>query len=156
MTQSAQDDAPVVRADDVVWIARDVWSSFLDVELDRRRVPTQRAAADDVTGVIEVTGAWRGSIEVSCAAGVASALAGAMLGDASGADPGRDDVADALGELTNMVGGNVKSLLPAPSRLSLPVVRVGPRPEDGAELVSHVELVARGTGEPVSISVWAF
>ena len=37
------------------------------------------------------------------------------------ADPPAEDVADALGELVNIVGGNVKSLMPAPSRLGLPV-----------------------------------
>jgi chemotaxis protein CheX len=153
MTGSAQGEAPVVRPDDVVWIARDVWSSFLDVDLEPVRVPAQ-AAVDDLTGVIEVSGAWHGSIEVRCAAPVATALARAMLGDRP-IPLAPDDVTDALGELTNMVGGNVKSLLPAPSRLSLPVVRVGPRPADGAALVSHVELVARTTGDPVSISVWA-
>ncbi len=33
-----------------------------------------------------------------------------------------DDVADALGELANMIGGNVKSILPELSALSLPHV----------------------------------
>jgi len=32
---------------------------------------------------------------------------------------------DATGELSNMVGGNVKALLPQPSRLSLPSVVEG-------------------------------
>ena len=36
-----------------------------------------------------------------------------------------DEVADAVGELTNMVGGNIKSLLPEPSLLSLPTVSRG-------------------------------
>lgn len=35
----------------------------------------------------------------------------------------RQDVGDALGELTNMVGGNLKALLPGPNRLSIPDVR---------------------------------
>jgi chemotaxis protein CheX len=154
MTGTTKGDTPVVRSDDVVWIARDVWSSFLDVDLEPAGVPAQRTATDDLTGVIEVTGAWQGSIEVRCSADVARTLADAMLG-ARPTGVGDDDVTDALGELTNMVGGNVKSLLPSPSRLSLPVVRVGPRPDDGAALVSSVELVARSSGDPVSISVWA-
>ena len=32
------------------------------------------------------------------------------------------EVADAVGELVNMVGGNIKSLMPGPSALTLPVV----------------------------------
>ena len=36
------------------------------------------------------------------------------------ADPGRDDLLDAVGELGNIAGGNVKSLLFTSARLSLP------------------------------------
>jgi chemotaxis protein CheX len=36
-----------------------------------------------------------------------------------------DDVRDALGELANMVGGNIKGLLPGPTQLSLPLVVEG-------------------------------
>ncbi len=32
----------------------------------------------------------------------------------------QDEVGDALGELVNVLGGNVKSVLPAPSTMSLP------------------------------------
>jgi chemotaxis protein CheX len=36
-----------------------------------------------------------------------------------------DQVSDALGELTNIISGNIKSLLPEPSSLSLPAVAEG-------------------------------
>src|SRR3546814_11558410 len=36
-----------------------------------------------------------------------------------------EDVTDAIGELVNMIGGNVKSLMPEPSILSLPMVAAG-------------------------------
>jgi chemotaxis protein CheX len=156
MTESAHGDAPTVRPDDIVWIAKDVWSSFLGIDLEpvAPTVPAQRAADEErLTGVIEVSGAWEGSVEVGCPPATARALAAAMLGSAPEAI-GANDVTDALGELANMVGGNVKSLLPAPSRLSLPVVRAGERPGDGATLASAVELVAPATGDPVSITVW--
>ncbi len=35
-----------------------------------------------------------------------------------------EDIQDALGELANMMGGNIKSLLPVPSTLSFPVVAI--------------------------------
>ncbi len=74
------------------------------------------------------------------------------------ADPGslsEQEVSDALGELTNMVGGNIKSLVPAPSKLSLPSVS-----EDvnytvrvpGAVLLSRVALLC--SDAPVLVSVW--
>ena len=39
-----------------------------------------------------------------------------------------EDVADALGELANVVGGNVKAVLPGPSVLGLPEVGTAPNP----------------------------
>ncbi|HVD28484.1 MAG TPA: chemotaxis protein CheX [Mycobacteriales bacterium] len=59
-----------------------------------------------------------------------------------------DEVADALGELTNMIGGNLKSLLPGPSRLSMPAVTVGAttaHPAPGAVLVNTVSLACEAS-----------
>jgi len=41
------------------------------------------------------------------------------------ADTTPEEVTDALGELANMIGGNVKALLPEPCRISLPAVADG-------------------------------
>ena len=46
------------------------------------------------------------------------------------AAPSPDDRLDAVGELGNIVGGNVKTLLSAPARLSLPSSRVEPAAPD--------------------------
>jgi chemotaxis protein CheX len=65
------------------------------------------------------------------------------------------DIADAVGELANIVGGNVKSLLPPPTTLSLPVVAWG-----GAALLvwPDVERSIRAElswcGEPLTVTVW--
>jgi hypothetical protein len=40
-----------------------------------------------------------------------------------------EDVADALGELANVLGGNIKSVLPGPSALGLP--KIGSAPPTG-------------------------
>jgi hypothetical protein len=46
-------------------------------------------------------------------------------------DPGPDDLLDAVGELGNIAGGNVKSLLRHSCRLSLPVAEMNERAESG-------------------------
>jgi len=63
-----------------------------------------------------------------------------------------EDVADAVGELVNMIGGNVKSLMPGPSVLSLPVVAAGrvARPSDSVEAC---RLDATWAGSPLVVSV---
>jgi CheY-specific phosphatase CheX len=55
------------------------------------------------------------------------------------------EVRDALGELTNMVAGNVKALLPGPSTLSLPTVAFGSQYEIsvlGSQVIGTVSFVS--------------
>jgi len=40
-----------------------------------------------------------------------------------------DEIGDALGELANVLGGNVKAMLPAPSTMSLPTVSETKHPQ---------------------------
>ena len=48
-----------------------------------------------------------------------------MFGLGAGAAPDAEAVRDALGELTNILGGNLKALLPGPCHLGLPTVGSG-------------------------------
>lgn len=149
----AAEATPVVTAEQMTGIAQDVWGSFLDMQLE----PGPDAgpfAGRTLTGCVTVSGEWQGSVFLECPAAHAQAAAEAMFA----ADPGSlsdEEVGDALGELTNMVGGNVKSLLPAPSKLSIPSVATGESISvrvPGAVLVDRVVLVC--AAGPVSISVW--
>ena len=74
-----------------------------------------------LVGRVEITGQWEGAVTIDCDAELAARIAAVMFGmEDGGAEP--DEIRDALGELANMAGGNIKSLLPAPSQLSLPTV----------------------------------
>jgi chemotaxis protein CheX len=64
------------------------------------------------------------------------------------------EVVDALGELTNMIGGNIKSLLPAPSQLSLPMVAESVWPTSVPGSVSVCKLAFTAGADVVQISVW--
>ena len=147
--------SPAVTADDIAGIAQDVWGSFLDMELvTAAQDDGEPFAGESVTGCVHVAGAWGGSVLVEATTAHATAAAEAMFA----ADPGSlswDEVSDALGELTNMVGGNVKGLLPAPSTLSIPSVAGGSSYTlrvPGAALASRVLL--QGPAGPVRISLW--
>lgn len=155
MTLSTDSGMEVVSPSDVVVIAQDVWASFLDLQLDP--VPSDITARDgqlSMVGVVHVSEAWRGVVLLECSDAMARHVAATMF--ASEVSTLTDaEVVDALGELTNMIGGNIKSLLPAPSRLSLPAVGPGvwPTTVPDAAAVSRVMFVA-SSGEPVQISVW--
>ena len=146
----------VVSAADITSIAQDVWSSFLQMELEPHPLGDEAPALDGrtMTGTVHVSGEWGGSVFLQVPCDLAQASAEAMFA----ADPGSlssDEVCDALGELTNMVGGNIKSLLPAPSKLSIPSVAEGESYTvrvPGAVLIEKVALVC--AAGPLHISVW--
>jgi len=75
-----------------------------------------------------------------------------MLGLEGPDEAGPADVADAVGELVNMVGGNIKSLMPGPSVLSLPAVAAGraAHPSGATEIARFDGVWA---GEPVRVAV---
>jgi chemotaxis protein CheX len=70
---------------------------------------------------VQFTGEWEGAVVVGCSESFGREAAAALFASAADAvEP--DEVADALGELANIIGGNVKPLLPRTASLSLPTV----------------------------------
>lgn len=76
-----------------------------------------------VTGFVMIEGAFDGAVLLRCPPQLAAALTDLMFETAGAPTP--DDVRDAIGEVTNMLAGNVKSVLPHPSHIGLPVVALG-------------------------------
>lgn len=66
-------------------------------------------------------------IEVRVGAVLARLLASRMM---AAGDPSPDDLIDTVGELGNIIGGNVKTLLFHTARLSLPVAELAATPDD--------------------------
>jgi chemotaxis protein CheX len=143
----------VVAFNDIVVIAQDIWASFLDLPLEPVPVDTvDISAMPMVGGVVTVHESWSGAVQLETSAEFAAMAARRMF--AADGSVTEVDLDDALGELTNMIGGNIKSLLPAPSHLSLPSVghSVGPAPMPGFTPISRVAFLA--AGEPIFITVW--
>lgn len=128
--------------DDVSTITRSVWNAMLGMELTE----AYGDAPTGMTGWVEIHGAWNGMVTVSCSPAAARFAAGAMF-DVAPDDTSSEDVDDALRELANMIGGNVKALLPEPCQLGLPhIVGHDPTPAacDSGTPVSTVELDCAG------------
>jgi chemotaxis protein CheX len=101
-------------------IAQMVWESMLRLPL----VPAEPTGPGDepvLVAAIRFKGAWHGEVAATVGQGLARRIAGAMLETLPEA-LGDEDVHDALREMINMVGGNLKALLPPPCQLSLPQV----------------------------------
>jgi chemotaxis protein CheX len=77
--------------------------------------------ADQLTASIHLLGEWRGALALECNRKEACAFAGRFLS----IDPPQqvdDVVRDVIGELANMIGGNLKCVLAGGLKLSMPSV----------------------------------
>jgi CheY-specific phosphatase CheX len=97
-----------------------VFTTMLKMHVERCEAPWP-PESEILTGAVFFTGAWRGATLVECPPTVACRLAARLMGIEEPANI-NDDVLDSLGEMANMVGGNLKALLPAGVDISLPSV----------------------------------
>ncbi len=103
-------------------VAISVYRTMLHVNL---RVVVERSPTMEncYTGAVYYAGAWKGALLVECSGEQAMDWAARFL---SLDPPVRvDDARDGLGELTNVLAGNLKPLLPPGVGLSMPCVVQG-------------------------------
>ncbi len=103
---------------------------------------------DPLVAWVDVHGPYAGRTAVTTSTETAHELVRALLGDVPISD---DDLVDAYGEIANVVGGNVKSLLPDQGTLGLPRVATS-LPPTVDPLVLTLRLAWRG--KPLDIAVW--
>jgi chemotaxis protein CheX len=103
-----------------------VWDSFIDepVALEPTSAPGepgQIEADGRAVASVSITGPWNGHLTIALSQ-EAAVLVAASLFELEAGEVSISEIADAIGELANVVGGNVKAMLPEPSTLSLPQV----------------------------------
>jgi hypothetical protein len=133
----------------VLSIAEEAWIALVGEDEVLVPVP-EELPADALSSWVDVVGPWTGSVVLSTGAQTAADLTRALLGSYAPELLEHEDVADAFGEIANVVGGNVKAALPGPSALSLPEVGNPPAVRNPADVV-RIDVLWRG--QPVSISV---
>jgi chemotaxis protein CheX len=113
-------------ADVLFELAESIWSSLLELDIQRIDNPVTEWPPDQplLTGCVTINGDWQGSVLLVCPRAIARKAAATMF-SISPSDVTETDLSDTIGELTHMLGGNLKSLLPAPCRLSPPSVVAG-------------------------------
>ncbi|MGO9240176.1 MAG: chemotaxis protein CheX [Bryobacteraceae bacterium] len=101
-------------------IVDSVFRTMLNLEVDACEASSV-PGDDRLTSVVHLAGDWNGAVLMECSRGQARRFAGHFLT----IDPPEtvdDDVRDVLGELANMIGGNLKCVLASGIRLSSPSV----------------------------------
>ena len=146
-------ELPTPTVEDLREIAEQVWAAYLDPEGVRPLLVGEPAeAAGGVSASVSLTGGWHGHVVVTCSAGAARHAAAAFLAMDEG-EVSDEDMTDVMGELANIVGGNVKSMLPAATAVSLPHVVSGA--DNRFPTTRQIcELAGTWLDEPFSISMW--
>lgn len=88
--------------------AKDIFSTMLMIDLGDVQAArgTETAIQSNVTSMIGLGGGMRGMLSVHCPDVVAREITGALLG--MEVEELGDDVKDAIGEIANMMAGNLK------------------------------------------------
>lgn len=144
----------ILTNDDLFELAQTVWSSMLDLELERADDSDGKVGDRTLLALVQITGDWEGATTIECAAGLGTKFASTMF--AMEPDDLDDEmVRDAMGELANMTGGNVKGVAPGQNTLALPTVTEG---AEGATHIAHSRqlnrVVAKCSGEPIVFTVY--
>ena len=106
-------------------VVRSIWESVLGWEIEPSPTPEiPRGSGGFLTAFIQIAGAWEGAVVCISSTELVRRAASVMF-RMKPEELSTDLLYDALGEMTNMVGGNLKALLPGPSFLCLPAVIEG-------------------------------
>jgi len=109
--------------DDLARIVQSVFQTMMDLEVHPADAPWARSP-ETIAAAVHFVGEWRGATLVECGAPLACRFAERFMGIPMPAAID-NDVRDVMGELANMVAGNLKSLLPRGVDLSMPSVVEG-------------------------------
>lgn len=108
---------------EVTRIVEDVFRTMLDMRVEQCPKASSPAPGT-LTASVHFAGEWRGAVLLQCRPAQAFVFTSRLM---AGVRPIRvdADVRDVLGELANMLGGNLKSVLPPGVALSMPSVVEG-------------------------------
>lgn len=109
---------------DIHFILQNIASAMLDADLEPLEGRAISPEDPRLLGCVQIVGAWTGAVVLECSPGFATQAACRLL-ELAPEQVADADLRDAVAELANIVGGNLKSLLPGPSYLSLPAVACG-------------------------------
>lgn len=140
-------------AEHVLDITRDLFAALVDGEPGHVTEWSGDGAAltDPVHAWVDIRGEHALRATVTTDRGTADRIARALLAMTPGETVAREDAQDALGEMANVIGGNLKGLMSASAVLSAPAVASGAvRPPGDPEWERRLGW----RDQPLVISMW--
>jgi len=110
-------------SDELIRIVEGVFHTMLETPAEAR-AGCLATGPDTITAVVRFAGAWQGALVVQCSSDQAKRIARLFTGD-EGSDELEAQSLDVLGEMANIVAGNLKVVLPKGTEASLPKVASG-------------------------------
>lgn len=122
-------------------ITLDVWETFLGIRPEE--VPPTPLGPGTLAARVRIMGAWEGTVVLRMPPALARQVGETMFDKAAGT-LSDEELRDAVGEIGNMVAGNLKGLLADEARLSLPTVAEWYLPEEprNGQVIASVDLMA--------------
>jgi chemotaxis protein CheX len=111
--------------EDLLTIVQMIWATLLDLEIYPTQIQPPKAGDEcTLAGCVQITGGWEGAIVLHCSEDFAGWVASIMY-EMAEETVTSEQIQDTLGELANMIAGNIKPLLGEACYLSLPTVVEG-------------------------------
>ena len=140
------------RAASMLAVAEDVFTTMVDGEPGHLRAREGAAppSGSRLHAWVDIAGTYPVRVVLAAGHDTARRLARALAGCGPEEDVDDAEVADALGEVANMLGGNLKGTLPPGSRLGLPVVAEEPPAGE-----HRVDVTLEWRGDEIVVSMLA-
>jgi CheY-specific phosphatase CheX len=141
--------------DSVIRANSQFWEQMLAMKLDATPLPAEFSAdAGHLLGSVNLTGQWKGRIEVRMNEGLAYQATAAMLMQPVDT-VAEADALDATKEIANMIAGTIKSSLPRPCAMEVPVSGVQSERFRGiAQSGDSLAVVFRHDSGDLLVHVW--
>lgn len=146
---------PLTGSDPVLTIAQDLFTTMIDGEPGHLYPWTGEnpSLVDPQFAWVDVSGPVVTRVILMANKSTGEQLARALLAMDDSEEVSDADFADAVGEIANVVGGNIKSLVTNPGTLSMPVV--SHQEPDMTDGVCLLETYFGWKGAPLGVALWA-
>ncbi|WP_062138010.1 chemotaxis protein CheX [Demequina aestuarii] len=152
---AATESAPIFEAEALMGIATDLFETMVDGEPGHLTLwwgePPE--LEDSRFTWVDIQGQPATRVLLAASRETGEQLTRALLALPEGSAVGDEDFADAVGEVANVVGGNIKSMVPDGGALTLPSVAHAAPDAPGAIAIIDTYLSWRGA--PLHVSLWA-
>ena len=121
VTNASNPDAHPITEEDIEQMIQELFESMLGLQVARVENRSEENFSGGLRGKINIDGAWEASLNVLVTKSLCDHLSCTMFGcDIDSLD--QQDISDAIGEVANVIGGNVKGIVDQDCNLSIPEV----------------------------------